>query len=226
MAGSHSWLFDLVAPDDGVRHPALGWHQALLAGASVALDRSNRIWARTGTAAPTKPHLAAAMEQARAEFRSHREQTILGPIIAYGDETASPEDRRVLARYLVLYLRWEMDYPQEWDAPDSWMWSRWGTKEGVLYRLDRDGVPGRDRPEVRDLIVRALERPYRCKDWMYAPLIRHVLDAPMVGRIERLADNEDPLVRLRAQFALQVARDPRPTVRRKSWQRWLASRLA
>ena len=100
-----------------------------------------------------------------------------------------------------------------------------GTKEVLLRRLDRVGVPEPVRPQICDLIVSALERPYRCKDWMYAPLVRHVLDAdtPFVSRIERLLDAEDPLVRLCAQFILYVARHPQQAVKRVSWQRWISS---
>jgi hypothetical protein len=164
------------------------------------------------------------MDQARAAFRWHREQTLFGAIDAFFDPVHTASETRLLyAPYLVLYLRWEADYPQEWGAPDSWMWSPWGTKEGLLRRLDRGGVPEQIRPQVGDLIVSALQRPYRCKDWMYAQLVRHVLDTPIVSRIEALKDAEDPLVRLRAQFLLHVARRPQRSVKRASWQRWLSS---
>ena len=131
--------------------------------------------------------------------------------------------RLLYAPYLVLYLRWEADYPQEWGAPDSRMWSPWGTKEVLLRRLDRGGVPEQVQPQICDLIVSAIERPYRCKDWMYARLVRHVVNTPFVSRIEALLDADDPLVRLRAQFILHVVRHPRHVVKRVSWQRWLSS---
>jgi hypothetical protein len=226
LPGNHSWVFDLIAPDDVVRRRALTRHQALLAGASEALHWSNRVWAQAGTPAPAEPHLAAEMDQARADFRWHHEQTILGPIGAFLDSEQSDSVARLrYAPYPVLYLRWEADYPQDWGAPDSWMWSPWGTKAVLLRRLDRIGVPEQVRPQICDLIVAALKRPYRCKDWMYARLVRHVLDTdtPFVKRIEALLDAEDPLVRLRARFILDVARHPPHAVKRVSWQRWLSS---
>lgn len=216
-AESHSWVFDLVAADDVVRHRALERHRDLLAAAAEALTWSNRIWAQAGTPAPAEPHLAAEMDQARADFRWHRERTILGPIGAYGDE------QQLYAPYLVLFLQWETDYPGEWKAPGTWMWSPWTTKEVILRRLDRGGVPERIRPRIGDLILAAVQRPYRCKDWMYAPLVRHVLDTPLGSRIEALGEAEDPLVRLRAQFLLHVAAHPEHPVRRASWRRWLSS---
>jgi hypothetical protein len=224
LPGNHSWVFDLIAPDDVVRHRALTRHQALLTAASEALRWSNTVWAQAGTPAPTEPHLAAEMDQARADFRWHRQQMIFGPIEAYCDSDHTDSVARLLyAPYLVLYLQWEADYPQEWRAPGSWMWSPWGTKEVLLRWLDRGGVPEQVRPQIGDLIVAALERPYRCKDWMYARMVRHVLDMPFVSKIEALLDVEDPLVRLRAQFILYVARNPQRRIKRVSWHRWLTS---
>jgi hypothetical protein len=224
LPGDHSWVFDLIAPDDVVRHRALTRHQALLTAASEALRWSNRVWAQAGTPAPTEPHLAAEMDQARADLRWRLQQTILGPIGAYCDSDHTDSAARPLyAPYVVLYLQWEADYPQEWRAAGSWMWSPWGTKEALLRRLDRGGVSEQVRQQIGDLIVAAVERPYRCKDWMYARLVRHVLDRPFVSKVEALLDAEDPLVRLRAQFILHVARNPQRGIKRVSWRRWLTS---
>ena len=126
-------MFDLVATDDVLRHRVLARHQALLAAASEALRWSNRVWAQAGTPAPAEPHLAAEMDRARASFRWNREQTIFGPIDAFLNPRNS-EARLPYALYVVLYLRWETDRPQEWAAPGSWMWSPWGTKEVLLRR--------------------------------------------------------------------------------------------
>jgi hypothetical protein len=217
-------VYDLIAPDDVVRHRALARHQALLLAASEALHWSNRVWAKAGTPAPDEPHLAAEMDQARADFRWHWEQAIFGAIGAFFDSSHADSAVRLLyAAYLVLYLRWEADYPQEWGAPESRVWSAWGTKDQVLRGLDRGGVPEQIRPQISDLIISALKRPYRCKDWMYARLVRHVVDKPFTSKIEALLSAEDPLIRLRAQFLLHVARHPHHAVKRVSWQRWLSS---
>ncbi|MFD0599632.1 hypothetical protein ACFQZ4_50995 [Catellatospora coxensis] len=221
---NHSWVYDLIASDDVVRHHALARHQALLVAASEALHWSNRVWAQAGTPAPAEPHLAAEMDQARADFRWHQEQTIFGPLRAFFDSRRTdPAARQSYAPYLALYLQWEALYPQEWGAPESRMWSAWGTKESLLRQLDRSGVPEQVRPQISDLIVTALKRPYRCKDWMYARLVQHVLDTSFTSKIAALLGSEDPLVRLRAQFILHVARNPQHTVRRASWRRWLTS---
>jgi hypothetical protein len=196
-----------------------------LAAASEALRWSNRVWAQAGTPAPVEPHLAAEMDQARASFRWNREQTIFGPIDAFlrrqppSDSQSSPLD----AQYVALYLRWEADYPQEWAAPGSRMWSPWGMKQALLRRLDRDDVPEPVRLQITDLVVSAIRRPYRCKDWMYARLVRQITDTPFLERIEALREVDDPLIRLRAQFLIHVARHPEQPVKRESWQRWLST---
>jgi hypothetical protein len=222
-SGNHLWVFDLIASDDVVRRRALARHQALLEKASEALHWSNGIWARAGTPAPTEPHLAAEMDQARAAFHWHRRQTIFGPIEAYWDRQDDSATRLLYAPFVVLYLRWEADYPMEWRAPGSWMWSPWGTKEALLRQLDLDGVPEEIAPQIGALIIAAVERPYRCKDWLYARLVRHVLNVPFVGRIEALLDADDPLVRLRAQFILSAARNPQRRIKRVSFHRWVTS---
>jgi hypothetical protein len=195
-----SWAFDLVAADDAVRHGALHRHQSLLAAASEALSRYNALW----------PHRTPEMDREWAEFRRLRAQTVFGPV---GEFVES----RTQARFAVLYLRWEAAYPGEWGAPGSWMWSPWTTKEIVLRTLMRGGVPAEVRSPVTDLIVEALRRPYRCKDWMYAGLVRHVADPPFLSRIEALRNDGDR----RAQFLLDVAANPARPVKRTTWQRWL-----
>ncbi|MBB5867019.1 hypothetical protein F4553_000398 [Allocatelliglobosispora scoriae] len=84
-------------------------------------------------------------------------------------------------------------------------------------------MPEEIRPQIVDLIIAALQRTYRCKDWLFARLVRHVADEQFTDRIEALSDADDPVVRLRAQFILHVARHPEQRVRYVSWRRWLAS---
>lgn len=89
------------------------------------------MWARAGSWAPAKPHLAAEMEQARAEFRRNREQTICGAIRAFSDPAYGDTETRLrYAPYLVLYLRWEADYPQEWVRPARGCGPRGGPRRG------------------------------------------------------------------------------------------------
>ncbi|MDG4838436.1 hypothetical protein O7631_18115 [Micromonospora sp. WMMD967] len=175
--GDYSWLFDLVATDPVIRHLALARHQALLAAANGALHRSNALWAAHYRSRSSQTRPGAALDQANADFRWHQEQTIYGPLHAFRDAADGDDATRALwAPIAALSLRWEAEYPDEWGAPESWMWSRWGTKEAVLRRFDRAGCPEDIQPEIAELVLAALRRPYRCKDWMYACLVRHLDD--------------------------------------------------
>ncbi|HEX5512414.1 MAG TPA: hypothetical protein VFX41_11920, partial [Actinomycetales bacterium] len=204
LHGDYFWLFDLVATDQAVRGRALAHHQALVAAANEAQRRWNALWAVKRTAAPTQPQLVAEMDQASADQLWHEKRTIQGPIGAFLGSAPDDEVTQGLwAPFAVLYLRWEADYPAEWGAPESRMWSPWGTKEVLLRRFDRGGLPEDTRPQIAELILSALGRPYRCKDWMYARLVRH-LDASFLDRVATLASADDPLVRLRAQFVLHA----------------------
>ncbi len=219
-----AWTYDLVAPDDVVRRRALARHQAFLAVASQALKWSNSVWAQAGSPAPSEPHLAAEMDQARAAFRWNREQTNFSPINAYLDSRHTDSASRLAsAPFLALYLRWEAKYPQEWATQESRMWSPWTTKEVLVRELGRRGVPGEIRPQISDLIVSTLQRPYRCKDWMFARLVRHIADKSFIDKVEALLHAHDPLTRLRAEFILHIARHPHHVVKQATWRRWLSA---
>lgn len=209
LPGDHRWMLDLIARDAVVRQRALSRHQALLAATVEAWNRW--LQARADSSVRTAPRLTAEKDQAWAAFRSAEGQTMYPAIL----------ERR--APYLVLFLRWEARYPQEWGALGSWRSSPWGVKEVVLSHFDRNGVPGRHRGPIADLIIAALGRPYRCKDWRYAALVRHVVDKPFLARVEALHEADDPLVRLRARFVTHVARHPEQRVKQGSWQRWIMS---
>lgn len=221
-SGDYSWLFDLVASDPGTRHQALARHQAALAAASDALDEWNGLWSAHYRSRSSQARLQAAMDEAHARLRRHQGQTIDAPLGAFRDSPDDDLDRRARwAPYAVLYLQWETDHPDEWGARESSMWSRWGTKEVLLHRFRRAGVPEGVEPQLAALTLAALRRPYRCKDWMYAGLVRHFSDPLFFHEVATLTYADDPLVRLRAQFVLQVAEHPERNVTRVSWRRWL-----
>ncbi|HWH01490.1 MAG TPA: hypothetical protein VNV66_19755 [Pilimelia sp.] len=76
---------------------------------------------------------------------------------------------------------------------------------------------------IADLVVAAVARDYRAKDWMYAPLARAVDRPDLRRRLCGMLDAGHPLVRLRVQFVLHVLDHPEIRVRRHTWQRWLAT---
>ncbi|RSM57680.1 hypothetical protein DMB66_32075 [Actinoplanes sp. ATCC 53533] len=194
------WVFDLVSPDHARRAAALARHEALRAEATAARRRANEIWSREGW--------NRAAENA---YQRRLDQTLSG-LVSACCQAEDPVVRAHYAPYAVLYLRWEERFLPELRA--SWFCSPWTTKGAVLRDLTRRGVPAEQEPDIADLIVAALRRPYRCKDWMYAGLLRHVAPA------ERIAELDDD----RARFARHVLAHPELTVTRFSYPRWLAAR--
>ncbi|WP_053723333.1 hypothetical protein [Saccharothrix sp. NRRL B-16348] len=222
FVGDPSWVWGLVSSDDAVRRQALARHQASIKAAAEALRWSNDVWARAGTPAPSEPHLAAEMDQARAAFRHHYGQTIMELTAPVWGDDRELRDRH--APFVLLYLDWEGRYPDDWGAPASRLWSAWGRKAVLLRALDKRGVPEAIRPGMTDLVADVVRRRYRCKDWLYARLVRHIADDRFDERMRALLVDDDPDVRLRAEFLLHVAAHPKPYVRQTTWGRWLAAR--
>jgi hypothetical protein len=195
------WVFDLVSPDDARRAAALARHEALLAEALVSRQRADDLRVRHGHNRP-----------AENTVRRRLDLTLDGLISAFR-RAEDPAVRDHYAPYAVLFLRWEERFLPE--LRKSWICSPWTTKDAVLRDFTRGGVPAEQEPALAELIVAALRRPYRCKDWRYAGLLRHVTPPA-----ERLAELDDD----RAGFARHVLAHPELTITRFSYDRWRAAR--
>ncbi len=196
------WVFDLVSPDDARRAAALLRHRELLAEATQSRQRADEIRTRRG-----------GSRAAENTLRRRLDLTLDGLVTAFR-EAEDPAVRAHYAPYAVLYLRWEERFLP--DLRTSWLCSPWTTKGAVLRDFTRGGVPAEQEAELTELLVAALRRPYRCKDWMYAGLLRHV--APL----ERIAELDDD----RAGFARYVLAHPELTITRFSYPRWVAAQPA
>jgi hypothetical protein len=191
-----SWMFDLISGDDVYRGRALTRHRALVAS-----------------------------DKAASSHWSEGDKTIF----AYNEAFLYAHQRvdsfhPAYWPLVMLYLWWETRYPDEWRARESNTWSPWTRKEGVLRRLGQYGMPGEVGLEAAELTLAAIQRPYRCKDWMYARLVRHVADAEFRDGVTALADTPDPLVRLRAQYILDLTNHPDASITPTTWRHWLEHR--
>jgi hypothetical protein len=195
------WVFDLVSPDDARRAAARTRHAALLAEALESRQRADDLVIRQGWN-------RAAENTARRRL----DRTLDGLISAF-HWTDDPAVRDHYAPYAVLFLRWEERFLPE--LRTSWVCSPWTTKDAVLRDFTRGGVPAGQEAALAELIVVALRRPYRCKDWRYAGLLRHV--TPPAEQIAELDDD-------RAGFARHVLAHPELTITRFSYDRWRATR--
>lgn len=196
-----AWVFDLASPDGPRRAAALTRHRALAAHTAALRQRANEIWAREGW-----------NRAAENSVQQQRDRTIDGLVTAFS-AAEDPAVRAHYAPYALLYLRWESRYLP--DLKSCWHCSPWTTKEVVLRDLTRGGVPEGHEAEVAELILAALRRPYRCKDWMYAGLLRHVVP-------EGLDELDDD----RAAFARHVLAQPSLTITRFTFPRWRSAQPA
>jgi hypothetical protein len=192
---------------------ALERHRHACEAYLAANDWINRVWAAAGGPAPEQPHLAAEMDQARAAQRDAHDATFHGPISTWWDFRTDASTYARLSPYAVLFLEWEAG---------TWLSSPWTAKELTLKKFARRGVPEVARQPITDLVVAALTREYRCKDWLYAPLARAVDGPALRDRLVDLRGAPDPLVRLRAEFVGYVLDRPNLNVTDRTWRRWLA----
>lgn len=211
---SRRWMFDLVDPRDRVRARALARHRELVARCEAALLDCHAAWRSSHRADEGEREVAVA-RRCWAVYREARGRTVHGLVDAF---RAAPDDaaRAELWPFAVLFLRWENRCPDEWGAPASSQWSAWTTKGHLLLDLARRGVPGGG--EGVELVVAALERPYRCKDWVFARVARRVDGPELRERLGGLAGREP-----RARFVLDLLDRPELPAFRGAWARWRAA---
>ncbi|MCP2098913.1 hypothetical protein LV78_006910 [Actinosynnema pretiosum] len=206
-------MFDLVDPRDRVRARALAKQRALVTRSDAAVRDMNAAWRACSLAGEEREAAEAAALRCAAAFGKARGRTVHGRVDAF---RAAPDDaaRAELWPFALLFLRWENRYPDEWRA--SGQWSSWTTKDLLLRDLGRRGVP--EAGEGVELVVAALERPYRCKDWMFARLARRVDGDLLRDRLGGLAGREP-----RARFVLDLLDRPELPASRGAWARWRAA---
>jgi hypothetical protein len=133
-----------------------------------------------------------------------------------------PGCARALHAVRAAVLQWETRYPDEWREAGTWTWSPWSVKQTLLKRLIQRGVPPEYHGDVAALVMAAVSRLYRCKDWMYAAVARHIADQALRDQLTAAAGAADSLTSLRCHFLLNVLDNPVQTVKYQTWQRWLA----
>ena len=116
MWDRHGWVFDLVSDDElrrrRARKRARERDNALLA----AIKARNEVWWRAGrTWAPDESAMAAELARAEADHAAALAETFLAPIAPYLSPVWSRQsDEKPSEQFAILYLEWEMAYPDEW----------------------------------------------------------------------------------------------------------------
>lgn len=222
----YGWLFGLVDPDPAVRAAALRRCEADVSDWRHALDRSNAAyWANGGSSDfSDSPALGAASDQAAAAMREARDRGFSGILSEFITESRpfgrrDPTALRRLVPFAVLFLQWEVAYPQDWCSPGP----PWGLKKDVLRGLAGIEIPPDSRAALVELVVASVRREHRCEDRGFVLLARRLDGPDLRNPVAQCLESPDPIVGLRAGFLLDVLADPSmpPTV--ASWKRWLAS---
>lgn len=101
----------------------------------------------------------------------------------------------------MLYLEWEAKYPEDWTHYAN------GTKA-----------------KLTDLVVSAVECPYRCEDRRYARLARAIDNDGLRARLGHAAQSNSPWARYQASFVLWLLTNPEAPASRHTWRMCLATR--
>lgn len=211
-----AWAYDLIADDPALRAAARERRSRGLSAQVEAQQWINRLWFEAGTLRPSDPVQAAEMERAFAARRAA--DAMSGPLLRFWAARPGDELFERTAPQTILFLEWERRYPAEFDAA-RWDHTRWGTKGRLLRHIGRHGVPEAQREALMDLVVAALGREYRCKDWWYARAARGVDGPKLRDRLRSSASRiEAPE---RAEFLLWVL-DHAPGINIGTWGRWSA----
>lgn len=211
-----TWAFDVVHPDADRRRAAIEREKGYQDDWARLHSWSRIVRPRSGEAELPDPRLIAEHDQTEAAKRDVHARMFAAPIWHYLT-APTPEERAPFARFAVLYLRWETDYPQEWAEHAR----SWAAKRRLLRILAADGPTVQTHGELLGLVAAAIGREHRCEDLGYLKIARS-LHRPSVRMIIESAEQSlDGLVRLRAGYLRWALDNPAAPVTPASWRRWL-----
>ncbi|MFE9107608.1 hypothetical protein [Actinomadura geliboluensis] len=211
------WTFGLVLEDPGERAVALAQLIEVQRRTREALEESNELWWLASSLGPEERYEEPACRQARQRYIEIRSHTLPDGLWEWpwGGNAAWPG-----LPYALLYLDWEAKYPEDWTRYAK----SWGTKKGLLQHLEKADHPEGTRAKLTDLVVSAVERPYRCEDRWYARLARAIDNPPLRARLGHAAQSDSPWGRYQASFVLWLLTTPEVPASRHTWRMWLATR--
>ncbi|MBV1850795.1 hypothetical protein [Catellatospora tritici] len=197
------WTRDLISDDPAIRERALLRY-------NVAETRYHEVLG----------HFHAAPDHRTVRARLDEAESQLMPYAANGLTEFASRTSSALLEYLVIYLRWEALYPNEW----TWHAKRWGYKKAWLRRLawHIHELPAHLLPQLAELVVLAAARPQRVRDQYYARLARRLPREPLYSRLVQLHESGDPTTRERAGYLIWLLDDPLQAAPKLSqWRRYL-----
>lgn len=211
------WAFDLIDEDPDIRARAHERLKAVGERRSEALAAFNHTWMVAGRWNWT-PTVAAASDRYIAACRHVLPDALWEN--AFADELPAWPG----LPYALLYLEWEIRFPDEWMAHGK----GWGTKQGKLRKLGQAAarLPMFAIHKLIDLLGLVVQREHRIWDDEYARLAR-ALPADLVrARLDPLAESADFTTRSRAGYLLWLLDNPQlPHPKPSQWRTWLASTI-
>ena len=227
MWDRHGWVFDLVS-DDELRRRRARIRARERDNALLAANRTrNEVWWRAGqTWAPDDPAMAAEMARAEADHAAALAETFFAPIAPYLSPgwSRQSEEKPSSEQFAILYLEWEMAYPDEWYQDAGTYLSPCGLKGSILRAMDWHGVSEPGRAAVEKLLLAAVRGRYRAKDWRSTRVARHLDSRPLREALGTIADGGDDAAALRAAFVLSRLDNPDLSANRRSYGNWLKER--
>lgn len=217
-------MFDLVSRYPRRRETALARHVRSKADLALASQAMNSLWWEAGKSwSPADPVLAAAMRRAQAVHAAAVSNTVHGVVGKFQEVRWAGDlgDYRRLSPYAVLFLQWEVHFPEQWRSAGPW--SPWGLKKRVLRQFADMEVPGPQVDAVTRLTLAAVNRNQRCEDLGYV-LVARSLDGPVLrAGIDAAASSPDLTVRRRAGYVRWALDNVQAPVTLASWRAWCAA---
>lgn len=215
-----AWVFDVVHPDADRRQAAIERERGYQHDWARLHSWARIVRPRAGEAdLGPDPRLVAEHDQTAAAMRDVHARMFAAPIWHYLAGGATARERAPFARFAVLYLRWEVEFPDEWAAHAK----SWAAKRHILRALAADGPSPDTHGELLGLVAAALRREHRCEDLGYLKVARTLHEPSVRMIVESAEDDLDGLVRLRAGYLRWALDHPAEPVTPASWRRWLRS---
>lgn len=210
------WTFGLVSDDPVERAAALAQLLEAQRRTYEELQECNELWRLAASPGPEEHRGEPAFRQARQRYIEARRRSLPDglwewPWSGIASWPGLP--------YALLYLDWEARYPEDWTRYAK----SWGTKKGLLQHMAKADHHDETKAKLTDLVVSAVERPYRCEDRWYARLARAIDNDGLRVGLDHAARSDDPWARYQASFVLWLLNNREAPASRHTWLMWLAA---
>lgn len=212
------WTFSLIDEDPGTRMRAHVRLKAAGERRSEALAAFNHTWV-----VAERWNWTPSVDAAHERYIAARRQVL--PDALWENVSAAELPSWPGLPYALLYLEWELRFPDEWMTHGK----GWGTKQGQLRRLTHGAaeLPMVVVYRLIDLLCLVVRREHRTGDDEYVRLARALPADLLRARLKPLAELTDFTTNSRAGYALWLLDNPQLAHPKPSqWRAWLAATIS